>query len=104
MDNAINKLNKIKMKTNKDKLIDYLKTKSIQSVDKDEIEKIESFIRFLKSINPQHEPDGHRRLEDNKDKKEICPKCNKKDKVSTCSNELTWWYCDRCKINWAKNV
>jgi len=66
------------MKIEKDKLIDfddihqfaqwYWERNKHQILDQD----IEDYV---KSINPRNETDGHRRLEDNKDKKKICPKC-----------------------------
>jgi len=64
------------MKTERDKLIELAKKVKSDIFNEFAVEElVDNFIK--ESINPRNEPDGHRRLEDNKGEKEVnkCEYC-----------------------------
>ena len=85
------------MKEKEDILIDFAKWFNKKQKTKVDVIGYTDVMLYLKSINPQNEPDGHRRLEDNKDKKEICPFCRS---TNIFSFELKHSKCKLCNERW----
>jgi len=78
------------MKTERDKLIELAKKVKSDIFNEFAVEElVDNFIK--ESINPRNEPDGHRRLEDNKGEKELCDQC---DRINLNNNRHD--YCRLC--------
>jgi len=85
------------MKTEKDKLIDFvIWLKEQDPIIKNALDPSNTVLMYLQSINPRNETDGHRRLEDNKAKEEFCHQC----KGSDVYKNKQYRMCGNCQFIW----